>query len=351
MTGSINQTSIKYLADYFNSTYNRKFEVIPKFNPNIGSLHYGSPKNVADKHEGQLLNRSNISLQPLKSLTGYPNTAVPARLNLIKNIVVNKQYESVMIIFSKQRTGQGIFRMLEDLIKILPPYPPGYFFEEDNEHVKQVIRNNGQGMRLHDNINIEYLKYFDLNSVLVNNNQEANTGTIKNENNILYQSVIRGVAPLIGPMNQLHKKIIQTYFSENSYDKFMDYSRRDFTPPKNGKRIHMILGTDALGIGANVKCRYLYLPTVYKFNGKSLERTDESSLVQLVHRAGRGGDFATATVFCSIEDYDYIKNLLFSDPRIAVPELNTNTLDDLARMHQEQGKQGLFTILKNAFNW
>lgn len=226
MTGSINQLSIRYLSDYFNSTYTRRFQVIPKFDPNLAPQQYGPTRN--EDYEGQLLNRSNISLTPMKILSGYPTSSVPARLNLIKKIIINKQYSSVMIIFSKQRTGQGIFRMLEEVIKMLPPYPNKYFFEEDNEHVKQVIKNNGQGIRLEDNKNIEYLKYFDIRAVLSNNNKEADTSNIKNENNLLYQSVIRGIAPLIGSMNQLHKKIIQYYFTDN-------------------KKIHMILGTDALG--------------------------------------------------------------------------------------------------------
>ena len=327
MTGSINQMSVRYLSDYFNSNYTRRFQVIPRFDPTLTPQAYGTSRN--EDYEGQLLNRSNISLQPMKELSGYPTSAIPARLKLIKDIVVNRQFESVMIIFSKQRSGQGIFKMLEELINMLPPYPTGYFFEEDNEHVKQVIKNNGQGIRLDDSKNIEYLKYFDIRSVL-SSDKEVSTGNVKDKNNILYQSVIRGIAPLVGPMNQLHKKIVQYYFTDN-------------------KKIHMILGTDALGIGANVKCRNLYIPTVFKFNGKSLERTDESSLVQLVHRAGRGS-FSTANVYCAIEDYNYIRILLFQDPRVAVPELNTETLEGLAKLHQEQGKKGLFTIFKNAFN-
>ncbi len=100
-----------------------------------------------------------------------------------------------------------------------------------------------------------------------------------------------------------------------------------------------------------MKCRYLYLPTVYKFNGKSLERIDESSLVQLVHRAGRGSSgIATATVYCAIEDYDYIKTLLFNDPRSSIPELNINTLEGLNQLHQTHGHKGLLTIFRNAFN-
>ena len=230
MTGSINQMSIRYLSDYFNSTYNRRFQLIPRFDPALAPQPYGTARD--ENYEGQLLNRSNISLQPMKALSGYPTSAIPTRLNLIKDIVVNRQFESVMIVFSKQRTGQGIFRMLEDLIKMLPPYPRSlndkqYFYEEETEHVKQVIKNNGQGIRLDDSRNIEYLKYFDMRAVL-SGDKEASTGIVKDENNILYQSVIRGIAPLIGPMNQLHKKIVQYYFTDN-------------------KKIHMILGTDALG--------------------------------------------------------------------------------------------------------
>lgn len=166
----------------------------------------------------------------MKALSGYPNVSVPAKLNLIKDIVVNKQFESVMIIFSKQRNKQGIFGMLEALIDILPPYPAGYFKEEASPHVVKVM-NNSEKPDLKDRENIEFLKYFDLDSILrKGDTQELDVtpGVEYNDQNILYQSVIRGIAPLVGSMDQLHKKIIQYYFSEK-------------------KKIHMVLGTDALG--------------------------------------------------------------------------------------------------------
>lgn len=346
MTGSINQNSVKFLSDYFTKTYGRNFRVIPTYTPQIAPYKYGDNSQAAKDTEGQLLNRSQISLKTMKSLSGYPNVSVPAKLNLIKNIVVNKQSESVMIIFSNRTNKQGIFGMLEALIKMLPPYPTNYFTQEATSHVTNVI-NGSEKATLDDRKNIEFLKYFDLNEVLrrkdTKDDSDIKTGTTLDDQNILYQAVLRGVAPLIGPMNQLHKKIIQYYFSEK-------------------KKIHLVLGTDALGIGANVKCRYLYLPTIYKFDGKKLARSDESSLVQLIHRAGRGS-FPTASIYCSVEDYDYIYNLLNNDPRggsytddqgnevtlNGVPELNTSTLEDLEKIYSDHGEKGLIAIFKSLF--
>lgn len=230
MTGSINQVSIGKLVEYFNSKYNRRLKIIPRYNAALAPLPKGSPQKDFKEFEGQLLNRSTITLQPLKELGGYPNTAVPARLNLIKNIVVNKKFSAVMIVFSKQRTGQGILRMMEDLIKMLPPYPISYFENcEDNVHVQNVI-NGKEKSFIADNKNIEFLKYFNIDDIFTktNNDIDVPSTNIKDENNILYQCFLRGIAPLIGAMAQIHKKIIQYYFSDK-------------------KKLHMILATDAVG--------------------------------------------------------------------------------------------------------
>lgn len=230
MTGSINQVSIGKLATYFNSKYNRRLEIIPKYNASLAPLPKGSPQKDFKEFEGQLLNRSTITLQPLKELSGYPDTAVPARLNLIKNIVVNKRFSSVMIIFSKQRTGQGILRMMEELIRMLPPYPISYFEKcEDNIHIQNVINSKEKSL-LADNKNIEFLKYFNINDIFTKDGKDIDVPStnVKDENNILYQCFLRGIAPLIGAMPQIHKKIIQYYFSD-------------------AKKLHMILATDAVG--------------------------------------------------------------------------------------------------------
>lgn len=107
----------------------------------------------------------------------------------------------------------------------------------------------------------------------------------------------------------------------------------------------------------------MYLPTIYKFDGKRLARVDESSLVQLIHRAGRGS-FPTASIYCAIEDYDYIYNLLNTDPRGGsyvdnegntvtlkggVPELNMNTLEELEDIYKNHGEKGIIAIFKSLF--
>jgi replicative superfamily II helicase len=203
-----------------------------------------------------------------------------------------------------------IFKLIETLINILPPKPISFFNSDitpaTESRVIDVLKNNAR-TTFSENLDIEFLKWFNLDEVISNNS----TGTgelVKDENNVLYQGVLRGVAPLAGSMTQIHKKIVQELFIK--------------------QKIQLLLATDALGVGANVKCKHIYIPTVYKFNGERLERNDESSLTQLVHRAGRG-DFDLAYVYSSIEDYDYISNLIFNDPREAVPEINVYALKNL----------------------
>lgn len=88
----------------------------------------------------------------------------------------------------------------------------------------------------------------------------------------------------------------------------------------------------------------MYLPTIYKPDGKGkLPRIDESTLVQLIHRAGRDNrNIPTATVYCSIQDYEYIHNLLFNDPRgnpeepsTGIPEISIETLKSLEEISLE----------------
>jgi hypothetical protein len=63
----------------------------------------------------------------------------------------------------------------------------------------------------------------------------------------------------------------------------------------------------------------------------------------LIHRAGRDSrNIPTATVYCSIQDYEYIYNLLFNDPRgnpedtkSGIPEISIDTLKSLEEISLE----------------
>jgi hypothetical protein len=308
MTGSVNDVSVKDIANYFNSHYARQFKVVPDFNP-----------------ERPALNRSAMSVQPLQEISGYSETAIQSRIKLCKEIIVNKQNKSLLIIFSKGLTGQGIFRIIQEIIKIIPPRDPNF--------VKNIIKNdindsenikgkeglyNIQPSGLKRSINeFEYLKYFDVKDAFTKGPESKNSATEPDENNILYQGVLRGISVLYGNMDQDHKKTVQKLFIND--------------------KIQILLATDALGVGANVKCRYLYIPTITKFTNGRLSKTDESSLTQLVHRAGRGSDIKIATIFCAIEDFEYINNLVFNDPRSAVPGINPYLMQDLQTLEKENG--------------
>lgn len=323
MTGSVNNITVGSLIDYFNKKYKRDFKPVPQLQGDITRL-----------------NRSEIVLQPLQSLAGFPNKSVPRRLALAKEIVVNKQSNSIMIIFSKQRSGQGIFRMIEDLIKVLPPKPISYFYDNSRPPTEDTVDNfiqdkidkkyfkSASSQNIDD---IEYLKYFNILDHLNNSNkseEELLNRRNRDENNPLYQGVLRGFAPMMGSMPQIHKRVIQNLFIK--------------------KKIQLLFATDALGVGANVKCRYLYIPTIDKFDGKGLSRTDESSLTQLVHRAGRGGDITVANVYCAIQDYDYIHNLIYNDPRTTVPKINPLVLNDLFSLEVQYGESFISKILAKA---
>lgn len=310
MTGSINSDTSNQLIDYFNTKYSRSFKLVPPFNGE------------------RMLNRSSISIQPLQQLTGYPNVAVPERVKIAKSIIINKQHNSIMIIFSKNRaSSQSIFRMIEDIIKIIPARDPSYYYDSPSTNSRNKNINHIQNkldkniLKSEDIDDIEYLKYFNISDVMQSGESPNQENLLdpknKDENNILYQGVLRGIGPIIGAMSQRHKQIIQNLFIK--------------------KKIQLLLATDALGVGANVKCRYLYLPTIDKFDGSRLSRIDESSLVQLVHRAGRG-DFPIATVYCAIQDYDYINNLINDDPRSAVPAINPLELEKLQALESKYGK-------------
>lgn len=317
MTGSINSNTTNQLIDYFNIKYSRSFELRPLFN--------GTP----------MLNRSSISVQPLQQLTGYPNVAVPERIKLAKSIIANKQNNSIMIVFSKQRTSsQSIFRMIEEIIKIFPPRSPSYYYDSPSTTLNNPNLNHIQNkldariLKSEDVDDIEYLKYFNISDVMQMgespNQDKLLDPKNKDENNVLYQGILRGVGPIIGAMSQRHKQIVQNLFIK--------------------KKIQLLFATDALGVGANVECRYLYLPTIDKFNGGRLARLDESSLVQLVHRAGRA-KFPIANVYCAIQDYEYINNLINDDPRSAVPEINPLELEKLQSLESKYGRSFVDKII------
>jgi len=173
---------------------------------------------------------------------------------------------------------------------------------------------------------IEYLKYFDIQS-LEKGNYRNKSLSIPDPNNLLYQAALRGIGIMTGAMDQRHKETIQKLF-------------------KTGK-LHLLFATDALGVGANVKCRHLYIPSLNKISeGGQFGPLDPSSLVQLVNRAGRG-QFKVATVYCSSNDYERVKTLIEEDPRIAVDQIHNSPFGSLVTLAKEKGSR---TAMEKAYD-
>jgi hypothetical protein len=163
---------------------------------------------------------------------------------------------------------------------------------------------------------IEFLKYFDIDS-LERKGEEKVILSRPDPNNLLYQAALRGIGVMVGGLHQRHKSTIQKLFKEG--------------------KLPLLFGTDALGVGANTDVKYLYIPQLKKIDESgSFGVVDQSSIVQIVNRAGRG-QFKVASVYCSSTDYPEIKRLIQNDPRVSVGEVEPEITDNLSDIVKSKG--------------
>lgn len=92
--------------------------------------------------------------------------------------------------------------------------------------------------------------------------------------------------------------------------------------------IYCVLATDAVGVGANLKVNHLYLSSLEKYHGpgqgpggQTFGPLDDSSLIQLINRAGRQTG-KVATIYTNSDDYERVKEFLQSDPQSVVSPVN-----------------------------
>ena len=94
---------------------------------------------------------------------------------------------------------------------------------------------------------------------------------------------------------------------------------------KEGK-IQLMIATDAVGVGANLKVSHMYIPFLKKYSGGGFGPINASSLMQLVHRAGRDPREG-AVIYCDSEDIGRISEAInASEPYIAIPEISTKNI-------------------------
>lgn len=368
MTGSMNRETVIELCNFFNDTYGTNF------NSNNTIIEFGNtPGNEAK-------NRASVVIAPFEKMKTFDE-----RLKLCENIIDSKQSNSMITIFATKRTSaQGIFRLSQELVKKLPrrnlesllddklvsvrdfetagadyvnarnrvnelekellnlrrtnnqaqlrttlaqyataksqldklkTRPSNYRLEPENNKdtiTKFVERENKNYSPTKQpdfspeileerpdltNNDIEELKYFNLDGV---ENRGEPRLTRPDPNNLLCKAISSGFGFNVGGMSQRQKDIVQKFF--------------------RAKKIHLLLVTDSVGIGANLTVKHLYLPTLVK--PPDFSKLDTSTLVQLIHRAGRISGMS-AFIYCLTEDYDNVKRLFFGDPSREVSRINS----------------------------
>jgi hypothetical protein len=91
-----------------------------------------------------------------------------------------------MVIFSKQRSGQGVFKLIEEIVKTMPPRPLSYFYDNPTKLTDHGIENDQRLRYLKDVIDkkiintnanddeILFLRWFNINEIF-KNSSSANT--------------------------------------------------------------------------------------------------------------------------------------------------------------------------------
>lgn len=322
LTGTVNKNTATQFCTLMNSELNRKL---------VPLIFSGMVKNEATGKDEQAGNRSKLTVVPLEKM------ATPQeRLALTKSIISNKQSRSIMIIFSTRRTATtGIFNLLSQLCRVLPPRDPKSLLSKpvpdevtlgdmynQTKSSKNYINPNFNALNYPDGLvdnnldiqvnDIEFLKFFDVDAAEQQGDDTNKPTTYlakADENNLLYQGVLRGVGVMVGKMDDRMKAVIQKLF--------------------RAEKLYLLLATDSLGIGANVMCKHIYLPNLDKPDGGLFGAIDDSSLVQLINRAGRQPNIIpNAFIYCSLKDYPRINQAVNEAPENFVSEIPFGQISD-----------------------
>jgi hypothetical protein len=343
MTGSMNKGTVDELAEFFDSSYGTNFSKNKIF-------AFNTPGDEAK-------NRGDVIVAPIESMKHRDS-----KLKIIQNIVNSKQKNSAMILFGMRMSStQGIFPLLTDVIPKLPPRDPKSLFSDANITMSDFEKDPHNKPMTFDRLNsiedpdtnfvsqnrmnplpvkgvrrnpaktdIEELLYFNLQGVEGHDGKESDGGNLlrrADPNNLLYQSVLRGIGFIVGGMAQSQKVVIQKLF-------------------RSGK-IYLLLATDSVGIGANLTVKHLYIPSTIK--PPHFTKIDTSSLVQLVNRAGRKADMP-GTIYVPLEDYEHTKMMFDSNPAESVGRVSAIPMGSFKKARVYMGLSRLSHIAWQIFS-
>ena len=160
--------------------------------------------------------------------------------------------------------------------------------------------------------------------------ENVDTNSIKIGNPFLRECIERGFAYIIGGTHKVEGELSgldkQLTLLQDEKDMIADLFAN--------KKIYILFATDAVGLGITLRVETLIIPSIKKFAGAGVGFThlDPSSLVQVLHRAGRG-HFPTAYIITSPDHVDHIKKALQQNPVLDIDEPNTVDLKRMLVLH------------------
>lgn len=304
MTGSLNEKSTESLKSWLG----------------IITIRSGKPFHIIKE---AIKNRSYIKVIPIGDLkTG--NDLV----NLAGKIINNKQKNSLLMLFSVGKPGQPISHKLkknimaisEKLMRILPKKSPEAVVGRSirRKTTTQTIRDQ----RLKASIGgaIQSFRKGDLEELqdMLNGFSIINNKRFPRDQ-MLGECILHGFGYIAGGKERLK---MMGHDIENMDTIFVQKLFRE------GK-IPLIIATDAVGVGANLKVRFMYIPTLNKFSSAKLGfgPINDSSLMQIVHRAGRDPR-ETAIIYCDDDDIGRVTQAINTkEPYAAIPKVSTKNVN------------------------
>ena len=329
LTGSMNQKAVSELVEYINKNYHRTLDII-------------NPSALDDSLVTTAKNRSTIML---KTHSGMKTSQ--DMIHLVKNIVNEKQKGSLIILFSVgpatniNTMKKNIMSLSSDLTRVLPiisQYKSKFdvdnkgniITKEPNRISNQDVRYSSLLQRLgvktdhstlttpahiQDEPNIKPLENLNLHNTPEEQELLDMIRAKGGRDPRLPHCLIRGYGYIAGGSARLKQMGMDGINNEDTR-----FVQRLF---QEGK-IYCVLATDAVGVGANLDVTHLYIPSLSKFHGvgqgaggQTFGPIDDSTLVQIINRAGRKSD-RVATVYVDPDDYDRVRRLLDGDPQSEV---------------------------------
>jgi len=286
-TGSVNMDVLERFQSFLEETYSKKVKIV------------GSNART---------NRSKLTLIPFTEMRSSLQLS-----QLIKQLASNSMTNNLFLMFTvkeKPINQLSIVSTLQELVKILPIIHKDWMITASERTRSGTDFKSDQKRNPVTKQNLDTLGFFDLDNVV---NKKNNDPTY-NEDNLLFQCVIRGVGFIIGNQDDDQKSIVQSLFMEG--------------------KLHTMIASDAVGVGANVLARRLFIPTFHKFEDGVFGPVNASNLIQLLNRAGRNpGAIPYAAVYVAPEDIDFAKLVLSTEPGSAPGTVDIEVVLDKVKGH------------------